>query len=341
MSYVKSQNASHFGDPRAEYAAARDDCAMFDVSQRSQIEVTGADRVKFLHNFCTNDIKVLMPGQGCEAFCTNVKGRVVGHIFAFCDDASLWVETVEDAAATLLPHLDRYIITEDVQLHDRTALYGELFVSGPRAAERLAGAGIDVAALQIFEHFMAHLDGVPVVVRRVDWLLQPGYLLSVAREKLSIIWERLVSNSIRPAGSTAFDVLRIEAGFPQYGVDVGDDNLAQEVNRTPQAISFTKGCYLGQEPIARIDAMGHVNRALRTVRLEPGVLPKRGAVVVSPEDGKEIGAVTSSARLADDEQAVALAYLRSHFLAAGTKVAVRDGVTTAAATVVEPDASTK
>ena len=319
------QSAADFGDAPAEAASAREDLALFDVSDRNQIELTGADRAKFLHNFCTNNVLALKAGQGCEAFITNVKGRVLGHVFILSGDKSLWLETVADAEDTLLSHLDRYIITENVQLHGRSADYGELFVSGPNSAARLDHLGLSADSLRSCEHRTANYAGVALSLRRVDLLGQPGFLLSCPRPNLGDLWSRLVDAGIRPAGSSAFDALRIEAGTPLYGIDITDENLAQEVGRTKQAISFTKGCYLGQEPIARIDALGHVNRQLRSLRLEPGALPERGAVVVSMTDEKELGSVTSSARLSDERPAVALAYLRSAATAAGTKVAVRTG----------------
>jgi hypothetical protein len=126
-----------------------------------------------------------------------------------------------------------------------------------------------------------------------------------------------------PAGAAAFEALRIEAGFPVYGVDITDANLAQEVNRTVQAISFAKGCYLGQEPIARIDAMGHVNQQLRGVRLSAGPAPAAGAEVLTADaEPRKIGQVTSAAISYPSNQPVALAYLKRNFDSPGLQVGV-------------------
>ncbi|MEX2286848.1 MAG: glycine cleavage T C-terminal barrel domain-containing protein [Planctomycetaceae bacterium] len=328
---------SDFGDARAEYKSAHDDCALFDVSARAQLELTGADRAKFLHNFCTNNVLTLKPGQGCEAFCTNVKGRVVGHVFVFCDTDSLWLEAVPNAQEALRAHLERYIITEDVQLHDRTAQFGELLVSGPRSAERLSQLGLNVGPLALLEHKTIESEGTSISIRRVDFLAAPGFLLSCARENLAPLWRQLVDGGIRPAGSMALEVLRIEAVMPLYGIDITDENLAQEVGRTRQAISFTKGCYLGQEPIARIDALGHVNRELRGLKLQAGRLPERGATVLSEDGAKEVGTLTSAARLSDDQPVFALAYLRSGSNAPGTTLAVRAATGSVQAVVFQPE----
>ncbi|MFQ5730488.1 MAG: YgfZ/GcvT domain-containing protein [Planctomycetaceae bacterium] len=313
---------AHFGDPSAEYRAGRESAALFDVSDRAQIEVTGEDRAAFLHGFCTNDVKSLQPGGGCEAFFTNIKGRVLAHAFLFAADDSLWIETVAGAEDGLIAHLDRYLITEDVQLRARTAEFGELLVSGPQTLPAVAAAGFASDLDAPNSH--CRTDGVRM--RRVDWFDTPGVLLSIARGDLPAVWRRLSeTQETPPAGATAFHALRIEAEFPLYGMDITEENLAQEVDRNDTAISFTKGCYLGQEPIARIDALGHVNRLLRGLRIAGGAAPSPGAVILGPDDEVEIGRVTSATRLPDGSGAVALACLRSRYAAAGSAVIVETG----------------
>jgi tRNA-modifying protein YgfZ len=316
-----------FGDQLAEFEAGHTSSALFDVGDRSQIEIRGADRAAFLHSFCTNDIKRLAAGQGCEAFLTNVKGRVLGHVFVFVETDAIWLETVAGADEALIAHLDRYLITEDVQLHPRTRELGEFFVTGPRAAAVLESAGLHVPGER-----MQSVERGDVRVRRVDWFDQTGHLIAIPRGMTGSLWDRLSHcDECVPAGRQAFHALRIEAGFPLFGRDITDDNLAQEVGRTAQAISFTKGCYLGQEPIARIDAMGHVNRELRRLRLEHGPPPADGAKIVV--DDQDIGRVTSSVQLTDASQPFALGYVRSRYAKAGTAVVVACGDEPVSATV--------
>jgi folate-binding protein YgfZ len=316
-----SPKAVHFGDAGAELWAARESAAVFDLSDRAQIAVTGRDRAKFLHNFCTADIKSLAPGQGLEAFVTNVKGRVLGHIFVFAEDDAFIVETVAASEAPLLAHLDRYIITEDVQLASRTADFAELYVSGPAAAAALDACGLGGDELETHHHREPRPG---VSVRRVDWFDGPGFLLSVPRGELADWWGRCVEDVATAAGSHAFHALRIAARFPLSGVDITDERIAQEVARTEQAINFRKGCYLGQEPIARIDAMGHVNRELRGLSLDTGELPPPGSPIVGGE-GQEIGSVTSAAIRPDNGQAISLGYVRRPHGAPGSTVQVRIG----------------
>ena len=328
--------AAHFGDPRAEYHAAKNNAAVFDLNDRTQIEVTGGDRIKFLHNFCTNDIQKLEPGTGCEAFFTNVKGRAVAHAFVFAGRDAHWIETSPQCEEPLLAHLERYIIADDVELHGRTEERGELFVAGPNAAELLDTLGIPVDLTSECAHLETQWNKTAALVRRADILGIPGFFVSVDEQHLAGAWQTLSESGIQPAGAEAFHALRIEAGFPIHGIDISGENLAQEVGRSKQAISFTKGCYLGQEPVARLDAMGHVNRALRGLRLVSGSVPEPGSPVLFADDGTPVGTISSAAFSFADGRPVALAVLRSSVMNPGTAVLVVSGDDSAQATVFWP-----
>jgi folate-binding protein YgfZ len=314
----------HFGNPREEYAAAVGSAAVFDWGNPAQIEITGADRVRFLHGFCTNDIKRLQAGQGCEAFITNVKGRILGHVWIDIGPSSIWLDAGPVAADRLVAHLDRYIINEDVTIADRTQETDAFLVMGPDAAAKVATALGDVARLGALEHKdFAHGSGSVRVCRR-DVGAQPAYVVRAARTTMPELWEALRQSGARPAGSAVWSALRIEAGLPIYGVDLTEENLAQEAARTQTAISFTKGCYLGQEPIARIDAMGHVNRELRSLRIASETVSTAGASVFSDRDGSTaVGTVTSAAFSFGSHSAVALAVLRTNAGAPGNQVFVK------------------
>jgi folate-binding protein YgfZ len=307
--------------------------AFFDLTGRAQIELTGSDRAKFLHNFCTNDINHLGDGEGCEAFVTSIKGRVLGHIFVFATADSLWIDSVPGADEALISHLDRYLITEDVTLTSRTAESAEFFLTGSLAVESLAKMGIDAGSLPLNGHSVLGAGETFAAVRRVDWLNEPGFLLLFARDNMEQARNELTVAGILESEPETFEALRIESGVPLYGRDISDENLAQEVGRSKAAISFTKGCYLGQEPIARIDAMGHVNRQLCGLKLTSGPVPEPNSVVVADEGDKEIGRVTSAAVSPGTNRPVALAYVRRKFLAIGTNVFVQVSGKNIAATV--------
>lgn len=324
--------ALHFGNAAAEYNAAQTDCALFDLSDRTQIEITGPDRAKFLHNFCTNDIKKLTPGKGCEAFITNIKGKVLGHVFVFVAENSIWLETVSDAAQPLLNHLNKYTLADDVELHDRTDEYAELFISGPNVFEQLEN--LISGQLGELEHTSATWNETLLILHRVDLFNTPGILISISCDNLDELWCELIK-TIPPAGSQAFHTLRIEAGMPLYGIDITEDNLAQEVGRTSQAISFTKGCYLGQEPIARIDAIGHVNRMLCGLKIDSESLPATGTPIKTEDGTQEVGLITSSTLSPHDRKPVALAYLKSKSSKPGASVRV-DSPETSISAIVMP-----
>jgi folate-binding protein YgfZ len=324
----------HFGNPREEYAAATSGAALFDWSDHGMIELAGSDRVKFLHSFCTNDVKRLTAGQGCEAFVTNVKGRILGHVWIEAGSSSLRLDTGPVPTDRLLAHLERYIINEDVALIDRTPEWGELLVMGPSAARAIATVFGEIAGLGPLEHVDQNGATGPIRVSRRDIGVHTAYVVSAPHAALAELWERLRQGEARPGGSAVWSALRIEAGLPIYGVDLTDDNLAQEAGLTRSAISFTKGCYLGQEPIARLDAMGHVNRELRSLRISGDVIPAAGARVFSDAGGSTVvGSVTSAARSFGSNSAVALGLLRSSVSATGTQVFVETGPSLTPATV--------
>lgn len=292
------------------FSLARDAVLVFDVSDRTQIELTGADRAKFLHGFCTNDIKRLQPGQGCEGFLTNIKGKVVGHVLVFATETSLWLDTVSGQGAAIVSHLDRYLIREDVQFVDHSVDRGELFVTGQHAAQLLM---LD-EGLPPYGHITRESFGQPFDIRRVDLFDVPGFLISLPLAARNTVRSSLLAIGCIAGSSELFESLRIAAGFPHYGIDITDENLAQEVARTAQCISFTKGCYLGQEPIARLDAMGHTNRELRRIRFASGSRPTAGTKLLAAQTDDEAGALTSVAPLPTvTGETMALGYLKTKF----------------------------
>jgi hypothetical protein len=317
----------------AEYRAARESAVWADFSDRTKLEVRGRDRARFLHNFCTNDIKRLKPGQGCEAFVTTAQGKIVAHLRVYCEPESLWLDTVPAMAEPLIRHFDRYIIADQVELLDRTASLHQWIVTGPRAADLLAAtaAGTPLPNGDLV-HAEVQLAGVPSRVRGSSLLGDGGFdILCDAGSSLAVrtAFER---SGLRAIGAETMAVLRIEAGTPQAGVDIDDTNLPQEVGRDRQAISFTKGCYLGQETVARIDAHGHVNRRLvGLVFPSCQAMAPRGSVLLAA--GKEVGNVTSCAISPGLGSTIGLGYVRRGHEAPETPLECLVGGRTVAAVV--------
>jgi folate-binding protein YgfZ len=309
-----------FGDVAAEYRAAIETCAIIDLSDRGHLELTGRDRASFLHNFCTQDIKRLPAGQGAEAFITTIKGRIAGHVLVFAGEEALWIDSVPGSVPAHIAHLDRYLITEDVQLADRSGEWGEFALVGPQAAHRVEALVPGSGTFGPLQH--GHAQGI--TVRRFSFTRAAGWLVGAARDRLASLWRDLAQSGATPCGRSAFEALQIEAVFPTYGVDLTEDHLAQEAGRTREAISFTKGCYLGQEPIARIDALGHTNRELRGIELSDDSVPAVGAKVYD-NGGKEVGTVSSAALSPIRRRGVALSTLRRDVCTPGTAVQVETG----------------
>jgi folate-binding protein YgfZ len=305
------------------YRLLQQGCGFVDLSDCTQLELHGGDRQRFLHNLCTNDIQKLQVGQGCEAFATTVQGKCLGHILVFCGVQSLVVTTVPGQAEVLLPHWDRYLITEDVQLSDHSQDWGQLLMAGNQASRLLHAMTAQWNLDQDCAHQSFMLDHMVVWARRTPMTAAPTYLLACLRPHLPDLMARLVSAGATQCSLAALHMARVEHGFPWFGWDISDKNLPQEVNRNQRAISFQKGCYLGQETIARIDALGHVNRLLVGVRCESTDVPQVDAPILI--DGQNVGHVTSAAYSPRADAGLALAYVRSQHSRPGTRVELPAG----------------
>lgn len=305
---VPCGHAAHFGDPVAEYAALMQTWGVADFSLRTQIEVRGSDRASFIHNLCTAHVKRLQAGQGTEAFITNVQGRTLGLVYVFCTPETLVLETVPGQAPALLPHLDRYHITEDVELLDRSDAWGELLVAGPQAAAGLAELTGAAPPAEYLAHHEATLAGAPAFVRRAAIVQGDCFLLGLPREHLPNVWQTLTEAGAKPVGNQAVEVARVEAGTPWYGVDLTDRNLPQELDRNDLAINFNKGCYLGQETVARLDALGHVNQTLCGLKFDGEQLPTPDTEI--EVEGKLAARITSAVLSPKLSGPLALAYVR-------------------------------
>jgi tRNA-modifying protein YgfZ len=303
------QVPAHFGDPAAEYEAAHAGAVVFDTSHRGKVEVAGPDAARFLHNLCSNDVLHLAPGAGCEAFLCTAKAKVVAYLLMWHlprpdGTPSFWLDLAPGMAAKTIHHLDYYLISEQVELADQTAAFAQVHLAGPRVGEILAGV---FPALPPLAPLGAAHSPAAGVVRRHDALGVPGYDLLEPASSAAQLWQTLVAAGARPAGREAFEALRIEAGTPAHGTDIDENTFAPEAGRTAQAVCYTKGCYLGQEPIVMARDRGQINRTLLRVTLPDGPAPHNSLLY---RDGKEVGRVTSSTAVPGRAGAAGLAYVR-------------------------------
>jgi len=292
----------------AQYEALTTGVGISLLAGRTIIDVTGADRTQFLQSFTTNDIKKLMPGRGCEAFVTNSQGKTLGHVLIFCDADKYVLDTTPGQVATLISHFERYVITEDVQFVDRTAESCDLLLAGPNAKAALDAVAGSTFPSELLSHVASAIAGLPAIVSRVEYAGPVAYFVQTSVSDAASITAALSGAGAVACDAAAVEAARLEAGVPLFGTDITPDNLPQEVARDDRAISFTKGCYLGQETVARVDAVGHVNRLLAGLKFSGEKLPQSGLALLAGD--QQVGHVTSAAWSPRLGAPLALGYLR-------------------------------
>ncbi len=297
-----------YGPVDAEVRAVRSRAGMIDLSDRAKVELTGSERVPFLDGLATADIKILTPGTSAYALLLNEKSRVLGdlRVYALSDSLVLDIEAAQKD--TILRLMEKARVSDDVEFHD-LGTCGHLAALGPASGQFVADAlGTDVRALAP-DAFLT----VPLERRRQGHVArlrmagEAGYAIWSPGSSLGEVWETLSRRGVAPIGRDAYEVLRIEAGIPRFGADMGEDTLALEV--APEfALSFTKGCYVGQEIVARGTYVGQVRRKLVGLRVDGDGPPERGDRV--SKGGRDVGLVTSGAWSPSLGLVIALAVLR-------------------------------
>jgi folate-binding protein YgfZ len=243
----------------------------------------------------------------------------LAHVLIFCTPNSLIVDTAAQQGPTLVSHFDHYLITEDVQIHDRTGEWGQWLFGGPGTSEVLERFGAPSHFADNCTHTRVRFDRLPVWLRAVPWLPVPTYQLVTTQEHAESLGTQLTRAGAELCEEEAFHMARIEYGFPWYPLDITGQNLPQEIGRDQFTLNLRKGCYLGQETVARLDAMGHVNRLLCGVRFEGSDLPESGSPLTA--QGKPVGQVTSAALSPRLRAPLALAYIRVSHSSPGERLA--------------------
>lgn len=285
------------------------------------VAMSGGDREKFLNSFCTNDVRKLPAPGCCEAFVLNNKGRTVGHVWIVKLDDQIRLVTTRGHGHSLIQHLDTYLIREDVTLEDESAKWSHCFVLGHDAVPSFASKlSVDESQTAIVAP-----NACPDVICVKTNVAGPGWLVEAPSENAAKAESWLDGLGLRRVSADTLDVWRIRSRSPWFGRDIGPENLPQEIDRDDDTICFDKGCYLGQETVARIDSLGHVNRLLRVLnidRTEP-VLPGQTVDV----DGRTVATVTSVAWDPVRNHWIALAYVRRELAQPGTELL--NGITVA------------
>src|SRR5689334_10614339 len=292
----------YFGDPAAEYRSARDTVALIDKNYRAYISFTGPDRVRYLNAILTNNIKDLGAGQGTVSLLLNPQGHILAEIetYAFAD--RLLCVSFAMIREQLIEWLDKYIIMDDVKLIDESPRYGTLAVEGPKAAALVQEvAGTDILKLEELSCRGSAVGSIPCrIVKRSPGGV-PGAEFLAERERLAELWQ-VLSDAARwheggPMGYTALSGLRLSQGIPWFGYDFGEKQIPHEAGLQDSHISYTKGCYTGQEIVERVRSRGQVNRQRVRLTLSGDLVPEANTTLTV--DGKEVGYVTRAARVWD------------------------------------------
>lgn len=319
-----SPGIAHFGDPAAEATRVRNTVGLCDLSACGKLWLTGPDAAGFLHGMSSNDVKGLRPGGGCYATFLTPKGKMVADAYICLGADGILVLTMPAVQAVLLAHLRKFVVAERLEITDRTAEWALFSLAGGSQV----GAALDASVrdapegLNDGEHAEVTVAGAKVRLIAVERTGLPSadFLVDVA--DAARVWDVLVGavNGLGggPFGWDALDILRIEGGFPWFGRDMDGDTLPPEAG-LERAISYTKGCYVGQEIIARIKTYGHVNRVLRGM-LCNGPPPAAGTPVEL--ENKTVGRVTSACVSPTMKSAIALGYVPRE-LEPGTEVTLR------------------
>ena len=324
-----------FGDWRDEYRFLRETVGLVDKNYRIYITLSGPDRVRYLNAILTNNIKDLAPEHGILALLLNPQGHILAEIETHAEPERLFCISHAMKRETLVPALRKYIIMDDVTLEDDTEKYATLGLEGPKAAAVVKQLTLaDLGEMAELESMRAPLGQISCGVLRRSAGADAGAEFIVERANLMTLWRALEAavkqNGGGPVGYTALNALRLEQGVPWYGYDFGEKQIPQEAGLENSHLSFTKGCYTGQEIVERVRSRGQVNRVRTLLKFETEIPPASGLGLLV--DGSEIGYVTRSAFSPALGSAIAMGYVRRENGAIGSRLDC--GGT--AATVIEP-----
>jgi folate-binding protein YgfZ len=294
----------------------RESAAWLDLSARGKIRVTGEDRARLLHAMTTQDVQSLTPGQGCYAFFLNAQGRILGDVNIFCREDSILLDTEPESRQKLYDHIDRYIIADDVTLEDVTGEMATIAIEGPQAAAVLERLGAPVP-----EADYATRSWSGSIVARVSSTGAGGYFVFMLPTKKGELIAALAAAGIAEGTPDDARMVRIEHGKPRYGEEITERYLVQETAQLT-AVSFSKGCYLGQEIVERVRSRAQIHRVLRRLTIDSAEPPPAGTKLKSGDaDAAEIASAVYSPALG---KVAALAYVRTQFAEPGTEMRLGD-----------------
>jgi folate-binding protein YgfZ len=322
----------YFSDPAAEYRSARDTVALIDKNYRTYLSFTGPDRVRYLNAILTNNITDLAAGHGVVSLLLNPQGHILAEIETYAFPDRLLCVSYAMIRERLIEWLEKYIIMDDVTLTDETPRYGTLALEGPKAAALVKEvSGADIAKFEELSSRGGKVGSIPCWITKRSPDGVPGAEFFAEREKLAELWQVLLDaarwHDGGPAGYAALSATRLAQGAPWFGYDFGEKQIPHEAGLQDSHISYTKGCYTGQEIVERVRSRGQVNRQRVRLAFSGDVVPEAGTPLT--QDGKEVGNVTRAARIWDPTRIIGMAYIRKEASAPGTVLQWASGTATA------------
>ena len=310
--------------PGEYYAAATQSAALAEKDWFGVIKLTGTERVSWLQGMVTNDVQKLEPGSGCYAAHLTPQGKIVAQMHILADGDALWLSLERAAIPKLLSAFDKLLIMEDVQVTDMSNEYSILAVLGPKALPVIeAWAGEPVELKNKYAH--RKLEDSRIVVSDL------GYEIWVPRAKADKALRFIAGSGATAIDHGTWDVLRTEAGMPVYGVDIDETTTMPEIGEA--GISYDKGCYIGQEVVAKIKYIGHVNRRFVGLTFPGAELPELKSPI--HKGGREVGYVTTALLSPSLNKPIALGFVNRAAYAPGSEVEVLSGDKALPASIVE------
>jgi folate-binding protein YgfZ len=326
---------AHYGDPVAEHLAVRSGVGIMDLSSRGKIRVTGEDRVKWLQSIISNDILPLAPGQGIYSTFLTHKGKIIAYFRVYQLGDALMLEEVGETGDTTFSTLRKFLLFgTKAKMENCGETWGLLLISGRTALDLVRSAfGTDLSSLKPVAFEKVEIDGHPALLIRTEETGEADIEMLIPADGLRPAWERLwtVGDSLglKPFGAQALDTLRVEAGLPKMGPDLNENIVPPEANLEGKSFSLNKGCYPGQEVVARMDTYGSVRRRLVGLTLNESVVPSTGSKLFSED--REVGWVSSAVLSPSLGKVIALGFPLRDFTKPGTELAIEiDGRRTAA-----------
>jgi folate-binding protein YgfZ len=310
----------------AAYDAARRHAAVLARADRGRIVVSGPDRGSYLQGLFTNDIAALRAGGGCYTAYLTAQGRMIADAFVYELGDAILLSVGLEVTATLLAKLDQFLFSDDVQLGDVTKTIAQVGVVGPESAGAIASVlpvpESTLSALAEHGNVRRDVNGSAVIVTRTTDAGEPGFDLYLERDRAEALIAALQRLQLPTLDHETAEAIRIESGVPKFHRDMDEDTIPLEAGIEGRAISFTKGCYVGQEVIIRVLHRGHgrVARRLVGLALDGTEAPAQGAAVSAGD--RDVGRVTSAAFSPALQKPIALAYVHRDFVEAGTLLRV-------------------